>query len=250
MYHAVGLPVSGKRDTFLNVPEESFRRQMRMLASLGYRTRTFGEILEAWRTGRTLPRRTFAVTFDDAYQCVATVAAPILDAYELKGTIFVVSSWADGSEESASGPGRANTALLKWQALTELVRSGWEIGGHTASHPHLDQLDDAHALDEIVSGNRDIERALGVTVRTFCYPFGHLNERTPRLVREAGLSGACTVRSGLANHASDLYRLPRVKVGYRDGVTGLLYQLLVRPILPTFPRHRRSHTLSPRKSMP
>jgi peptidoglycan/xylan/chitin deacetylase (PgdA/CDA1 family) len=242
MYHAVGQPVKCKRDTFLNVSTDSFRRQMRALASLGYRAITFGEIVDVRRSGLSFPRRIFAATFDDAFRSVGEIAAPIMREYGFSGTLFVVSNWTSSSKNLDLESGHIDAPLLSWDALRDLINLGWEIGGHTATHPHLDVLDDICALNEILCGKQEIEQRLGLVARTFCYPFGHTNQRTPELVREAGFIGACTVRSGLVTQRSNPYTLPRVKVGYRDGVTGLLYRLLVRPSMPTFRRNRRSHT--------
>ena len=52
MYHKVGAPVSGRADTFLNVSAHNFRRQMRVLAKLGYSVRPFAEIAEATKGDR------------------------------------------------------------------------------------------------------------------------------------------------------------------------------------------------------
>ena len=241
MYHAVGHPVSCKRDTFLNVSAESFRRQMRALAALGYRGQTFASVVEAFGAGKSLPRRTFAITFDDAYDCVREAAAPLLIQHAFPATLFVVPAWTNKSERVGSENGRMNLPVMNWDALQSLLSHGWEAAGHTRSHPHLDAMCDAEASEEILQGKRETEARLNTTLHTFCYPFGHYNARTPSLVREAGFAGACTVRSGLATGASDLYALPRIKISYRDGVFGLLYRLLVRPSLPTFRRNRRSH---------
>ena len=244
MYHAIGQSVTCRSDTFLNVAADTFQRQMRALAALGYRARTFAEIVEARRSNLVLPRRTFAATFDDAYRSVGEIAAPIMQQYGFPGTLFVVSAWASSPETATLATGRINAPLLKWEALKDLISAGWEVGGHTVTHPHLDALDDASAYEEIECCREDTERHLAVVLRTFCYPFGHMNQRTPDLVRKAGFLGACTVRSGLVTRNTDIYRLPRVKVSYRDGVTGLLYRLLVRPSLPTFRRYRRSQITS------
>lgn len=241
MYHAVGLPVATKTDTFLNIPAASFRRQMHALASLGFRARSFADIVDAWRSGLTLPRRTFAVTFDDAYCCVQSTAAPILTEFGMIATTFAVSTWIGASSTTGIESGRLNAEVMDAAGLQALMAQGWEVGGHTATHPHLDDLHDKDALNEIVAGKLEIEERLGTVLRTFCYPFGHINAVTPCLVRDAGFLGACTVRSGVASPTQDMYRLPRVKIGYRDGVTGLLYRLLVRPMLPTMRQQRRSH---------
>src|SRR3978361_1203921 len=91
MYHKVGHPIACPRDAFLNISGEAFRRQRRAMAHLGYRARPFGEVVDALNAGRTLPRRTFAVTFDDGYACVGQAAAPILKDFGFPATVFVVS---------------------------------------------------------------------------------------------------------------------------------------------------------------
>ncbi|MDQ2686250.1 MAG: hypothetical protein M3Y28_00110, partial [Armatimonadota bacterium] len=70
-----------------------------------------------------------------------------------------------------------------------------------------------------------------------CYPFGHINARTPELVRRAGFRAACTTRSGLACAANDPFLQPRVKV-YDPSIAVFLYRLLIRPTLPDFRRRQ------------
>ncbi|HZT43920.1 MAG TPA: polysaccharide deacetylase family protein [Chthonomonadaceae bacterium] len=244
MYHKVGHPVACRQDTFLNVPAEDFRRQMRLLAALGYRARTFAEVVEAIVCGHTLPRRTFAVTFDDGYRCIGEAAVPVLAELNFPATIFVVPSGVGQTNVWDSGEDIPALSLLDWESLSRLISAGWEMGGHTHSHPHLDALDDESAYAQIVSGKQAVEERLGISLTTFCYPFGHYNARTPALVRAAGFLGATTTRSGLARPESDPFLIPRVKVAYRDGVMGLLYRILVRPNLPnTRPRRREYPTV-------
>jgi len=244
MYHAIGLPVVTRRDEQINVSAADFQRQMRVLLTLGYTVRPFYEIVDSLVSARSLSRRTLAITFDDAYLSVGTVAAPIMKSLGIVGTTFVVSSWSGAGEVIGLENGRLNSPVLDWDGLRALVDQSWEVGGHTMSHVHLDSLEDSAAMDEISKGKLDVEQAVGTELATFCYPFGHINVRTSELVRAAGFRGACTVRSGIAARRSDPYLIPRVKIAYRDGVVGLLYRLLVRPSLPTFRTRRRSHTMS------
>src|SRR5579884_193045 len=244
MYHKVGLPVLEARDTFLNVPAESFRRQMRLLARLGYRARPFAEIVDAVACGHTLPRRTFSITFDDGYRCIGEIAAPILAALGFPATVFVVSGWVGASNAWDRPADRPELPLLDWDGLRHLMAVGWEVVGHTRLHPHLDGLEDADASAEILGGKQEVEAQLGQTIRTFCYPFGHFNARTPALVRAAGFRGACTARSGLVRPTDNPFTLSRVKLSYHDGVFGLLYRLLVRPYLPNLRPRRRTYAAS------
>jgi peptidoglycan/xylan/chitin deacetylase (PgdA/CDA1 family) len=239
MYHRVGEPAACRADRFLNVSAHGFRRQMNALTALGYRARPFAEVVDALRGRHALPRRTFALTFDDGYRSIADVAAPILTEFRFPATVFVVSTGVGRTNAWEEGTGRPERPLMDWDALRGLLAAGWEIGGHTRTHPHLDALRDAAALSDIRLGKEETEARLGVTLRTFCYPFGHLNARTPALVRAAGFSGASTTRSGLARSDHDPFLLPRVKVAYRDGVSGMLFRLLLRPHLPDLRPHRQ-----------
>jgi peptidoglycan/xylan/chitin deacetylase (PgdA/CDA1 family) len=232
MYHKVGQPVHSPQDTFLNVPAESFRRQMCLMLRLGYRPRTFHEVVEALIQGKSLPARSFAVTFDDGYACVGDYAAPVLQELQVPATVFVVSGAAGQTNAWDEVNQLPVLPLMGWERLRSLHAAGWEIGGHTRTHPHLNAISEADALANIREGKEETEAQLGCALTTFCYPFGHYNAQTPALVREAGFLGACTTKSGIASARHDPFLLPRVKIASRDGVVGLLYRLLVRPYLP------------------
>lgn len=240
MYHKVGAPVQSPADRFLNVDPRAFERQMALLRRLGYRAIPFSEVVAAVSGGRVLPPRAVAITFDDGYQCVGDVVAPILERLGFVATVFVVSRAAGQCNDWDRVNGRPVSPLLGWDVLRSLNAAGWEIGGHTATHPRLDQLTDTEALHEIVLGKQEAEERLGVRLLTFCYPFGGHSRRTPELVRQAGFSGACTVRSGLAYEGVNPYLIPRVKIASRDNTLGFLYRLLMRPHLPDLRARRHS----------
>ena len=239
MYHKVGLPVRARADRFLNVSGADFQRQMQALARFGYRARPFAEIIEAHCGGKSLPRRTFCVTFDDGYACVGEFAAPVLRSLQFPATVFVVPRGVGKTNAWDAETGHAVLPLMGWDALDKLRAEGWEIGGHTLTHPHLDALEDDTALHDIAEGKREIEARIGQTIQTFCYPYGHFNRRTPGLARQAGFIGACVTQTGLLRPDGDAMRTPRVKIAYGDGVLGLWYRLLVRPRLPDFRPNRR-----------
>jgi len=231
MYHKVGAPVSSKADTFLNVSARTFERQMRLLARLGYEGITLAEGIERLATGRPHPRKPVCVTFDDGYANVAEHARPVLADYGWPGTVFVPTAYVGGENTWDIETGKPLLPIMDWETLKALQDTGWEMAGHTRTHPHLDRLDDPDADREIQEGRADLQDRLGGRVRTFCYPFGALNERTPALVRQAGFQGACTTCSGIAGPDTDPFLLPRIKIAYRDGAAGFLYRLLIRPRL-------------------
>lgn len=212
MYHKVG------DDTrpFLNVSQERFAEQMQLFASAGFKATTFEEALTSFNKGR-LPENRFVVTFDDAYQCVIDFALPVLARHNWPATVFTISHYLGASEaQTARGYDWPPLApITNEEGLALLASKGWEIAGHTRSHPHLDRLSDDVARSEIAGGREDLQ-GLGYPARTFCYPFGHFNDRTPGLVREAGFLGSCTVQSGVFSMEDDPFLIPRVKPSQSD----------------------------------
>lgn len=249
MYHKIGSSVAVKSDTFLNVSTQDFRRQMHLLKRLGYQSRTFGEVMEAWQQGRPLPSRTCVLTFDDAYTNVWENAYPVLKECGMVGTLFVVSQAIGKANDWDYPHEKSVLPLMDAFCLNTLLSEGWEIAGHTRTHPHLDTLDDENAFTDISEGKRELEEQFGIPLKTFCYPYGHLNARTPALVQQAGYIAACTTQTGVATPKHNLFLVPRIKIAYRDRYWGFLYRLVLNHRLPEFRRYRRSrikkHAINP-----
>ncbi len=108
-----------------------------------------------------------SLTFDDARDSQLDVAVPILEAYRLRATFFVL-------------PAPVSRRQSDWEAL---VKSGHEIGNHTLSHPcsanfgfsRTNALED-YSLErieaEIDDASGRIEQLLGVRPESFAYPCG------------------------------------------------------------------------------
>jgi peptidoglycan/xylan/chitin deacetylase (PgdA/CDA1 family) len=231
MYHKVGAPVRSKADRFLNVSAKGFERQMRLLHRWGYTAITFAEAAEGLFHGKPLPPRPVCITFDDGYLNVAENAAPLLADLGWPATVFAPTGCVGGENVWDRDTDRPILPIMGWERLRALQNTGWEIAAHTRNHPPLDEQDENAIREDIRNGILDIEQALGSVPKTFCYPFGRLNDRTPALVQECGLLAACTTRSGLARASHDPFLLPRVKIAYRDDVWGLFYRLWLRPRL-------------------
>lgn len=234
MYHKVGATTNGATDTFINVTTACFDRQMRLMSCLGYSAVTFADAVKGLTGAIQLPKRCFAITFDDGYESVGDHAAPVLARYGFPATVFVVSSGVGRMNEWDIALGRPQQPLMSWSRLRALQSAGWEIAGHTRTHPHLNRLHVCDALEELTAGKEEIEAHIMGPVETFCYPYGDYADDTPNMVRNAGFLGACTTRSGIARTRQSPYLLPRVKISHSDDVVGLLYKLMLRPILPTF----------------
>ena len=59
------------------------------------------------------------------------------------------------------------------QQIQSLHQAGFEIGGHTASHPFCNHLTMNELQTEIIESNNDLETKLDIPIRHFSYPFGN-----------------------------------------------------------------------------
>lgn len=81
----------------LAVSPAVFDKQLRQLKQ----RRSVLPLLEFAHRSRAgcLPSNAVAITFDDGYACNATVAAPLLEKYQLPATVFVVTGYLSSNEE-------------------------------------------------------------------------------------------------------------------------------------------------------
>ena len=184
---------------------EGFERQLVELRRRGYQFVPLCEIVDEIRErGREEPMSA-AVTFDDGWVDNFDFAFPVLKKLSLPATFFVTTAHVRG--------GVKNPKQMGLDQLSEMIRSGMSVGGHSRSHPDLRNLPVEKASEEIRGCREDLEQALGVSIRLFAYPGGAFNRQVARLTEEAGYSAACSVLGPRRNDRSSLFWL------YRDLLT-------------------------------
>lgn len=103
--------------------------------------------------------------------------------------------------------------MLSRSQLVEWCDLGFEIGGHTVTHPILSRLSEAEAYAEISAGRDQIAQWLGKAPDSFAYPNGvpgrDYGPRDIDLVKRAGYSSALSTARGAATRQTDLHQLPR-----------------------------------------
>jgi peptidoglycan/xylan/chitin deacetylase (PgdA/CDA1 family) len=157
-----------------------------------------------------LPDKPIVITFDDGYADFHQHALGVLDDLGFPATVFVTTGWlADAGTDAA---GRPLDRMLSWYQLREAVEHGVEVGGHSHSHPQLDQLPDGRLRDELTRNKESLEDRLARTVTTMAYPYGYSSARVRRAVRAAGYETACAVANDLAADRHDVLAIPRLTV--------------------------------------
>jgi peptidoglycan/xylan/chitin deacetylase (PgdA/CDA1 family) len=208
MYHAVAhAPASSMRA--LSVSPEAFLEQMRLLAEHGHTTLTTAQLAAAWRGELPLPHRPVLITFDDGYQGVHRHALRALRAFGFASTVFVTTGWLRGPYEI---DGAALDTMLCWDEVRELATQGAEIGGHSHSHPQLDQIPTDALRYEVERCQQIITEQIGSPPVSFAYPYGYFDHRVRQAVRTVGFAQAVAVGNALAGPHQGPFALRRMTV--------------------------------------
>lgn len=100
-------------------------------------------------------------------------------------------------------------AGLRSGQLAEIGASPlFSLGGHTHSHPYLDQLTQAEQLEEMILNKKILEQLSGKMVPYFAYPGGVYNQASISAARQAGFLAAFAV-SPQSLSSDPLFELPR-----------------------------------------
>ncbi|MFC3577330.1 polysaccharide deacetylase family protein [Streptomyces yaanensis] len=233
MYHSVATaPNDATR--VLSVAPEAFAEQMAQLADLGFTPVTTADLARSWRQGGPLPARPVLITFDDGYEGVHRHALPVLAKHGFASTLFVSTGWIRGAHDTGGGL----DTMLDWDQVRDLAGSGVEIGGHSHTHPQLDQLADDALRFELLRCQEIITDELGTRPVSFAYPYGYSSRRVRRTVRETGYRQSLAVGNGLARRRQGPYALQRVTVRRTTGAEEFERLVQGRAIARNFARDR------------
>ena len=112
-----------------------------------------------------------SISFDASWGADKTIAIlDILDRYDVKTTFFLVGGWVDKYPEM----------------LQEIVARGHEIGNHSDTHAHMNQLSENGIREELRMMSDKVENLTGVRPVLFRPPYGEYNDRVITVARSEG----------------------------------------------------------------
>lgn len=211
MYHSVTDAPNDETKPH-SVRPSDLDEQLAYLSESGFTPLTLGDLVATLNrsSGEALPAKPIVLTFDDGYADFHSHALPLLERYGFPATVFLTSGWvADAGKDAA---GRPLDAMLSWGQAREAAQTGIEIGGHSHSHPQLDQLPTEELRQELRRNKGLLEEKVGAPVATMAYPYGYSSARVRREVRKAGYFAACAVSNAIAADRHDMLAIPRLTV--------------------------------------
>lgn len=115
--------------------------------------------------------KVISISFDASWGADKTISIlDILDQYNVKTTFFLVGGWVDKYPEM----------------LKEIVSRGHEIGNHSDTHAHMNQLSEQGIRDELRIMSDKVENLTGTRPTLFRPPYGEYNDRVITVARAEG----------------------------------------------------------------
>ena len=224
MYHHVN-PHAGD---LVTVTPRVFEGQMRHLRSRGYHSLSL-DALMGYLGGATVPSRSVVLTFDDGWLDNYLHAFPILQRYDLRATIFLVTDRVNQAsrgrrEDGAPVPthreskmlvrgGKAQQVALNWDHVREMAAGGLvEFHSHTKTHAKCDTLSAGELEEELGESKEEVERRTGRPCPFVCWPHGSGSDAAIETAKRLGYRGAFTTKPGAVEPGSDPFDIRRIVV--------------------------------------
>ncbi len=200
-YHGIGQ--DGWR---FSVEREEFEKQINFL-SAHFCPLTASDLRLFLKKKKRISRPGFILTFDDGYREIFWVK-DFLKKRGIKPTVFLLAepSAADRAELATKRD------FLKKREILSLIKDGWTVGCHSATHPDFGKLDEESRQKEIAGAKAKLEKQLGIKIDFFAFPKGRYTPAILAAVKRAGFVLGFGMESGLISPRSNPLMIPRIGV--------------------------------------
>lgn len=227
VYHRVND--ADKNPTTLTVAD--FDAQMKFLVDNGYRVISPDDLLDAWETGKTLPAKPIVLTFDDGHADIYNNVFPILQKYNMRATVFIVTDHIGLKD------------YLTWDQARALQAGGFvDIESRTMTYKNLTTVKGDKLWNEIYGSKQAIEWSLKKPAKFIAYPEGKYTLDAEDTCKEVGFRAGFIEDYGLADNDDNPYVLTRIPVLGTNSHTLLRFQLRLKgsPIFAPLSRFKQS----------
>lgn len=201
---------------FWSLPVDVFESHLRWLKENGYTTLTVRELTSIMQGEREAPEKAVCITFDDGERSLLDYGLPLLQKYDMKATLFLVTGHV--------GEKWKGLDMMSWAEIAQLQSSGrvtieshshdmhYKVktphGGMAPVHQYWAPENDPDAptgrvLDDLRRSRKEIEYHLRTEPVAVAWPYGFGNARLDHLARMAGFSSTFSLQAGATRPEAD-----------------------------------------------
>lgn len=204
-----------------------FEAQLKYLVDNGYHVISPDDLLDAWASGKTLPSKPIVLTFDDGHEDIYKNVFPLLQKYNMRVTVFIVTDHIGMKD------------YLSWDFVRALQAGGYmDFESHTMSYKDLTTLKGDKLWNEIYGSKQALEWALQKPAKFIAYPQGKYTIEAEDTSKECGFRAGFIEDYGLAMNDSNSYVMTRIPVLGSNSHTLLRFQLRLKGSPIFAPLHR------------
>jgi peptidoglycan/xylan/chitin deacetylase (PgdA/CDA1 family) len=213
MYHYISeLPLDADQlRVGLTVHPQQFREHLDYLKANEYTAVSLYEVHLALTQGHRLPSNPITITFDDGYSEHLHTAMPLLREYDLKGTFFIITGFADELRDG----------YLNWEQVRQLANNGMEIAAHSKTHPDLRGRTHDFLVYEMLGSLESIKVNLGILSVPFAYPMGRYDNTALSVLKQTSTILAVTTEHGVTHTTDSRHEMRRLRIQNTTSVSGL-----------------------------
>lgn len=193
LYHSVQDRVLPNESNPYVISATELRSDLTYIKAKGYNPVHMNEIIDYVYFGGTLPENPILLTFDDGYEDNYTVAFPILQEFDMKAVVCLITSHFDGNDSDAYPHLTAEqvqemqkSELIEFQCHTyDFHFSNGRNGSLPLSSETPEQYEENFRND--LAASREVFRNINLFYSTtFSYPGGLVTPVNSQLVEDAG----------------------------------------------------------------
>ena len=189
--------------------------------------KSLDDLLDAWEKGRDLPSNPIVLTFDDGHIDIYKNVFPILQKYNMRATVFLVTDHIGMKD------------YLTWDLVRALQAGGFvDFESRTMSYKNLTTLKGDKLWNEIYGSKQAIEWALKKPAKFIAYPDGKYSTAAEETSKECGFRAGFIEDYGLAANDSNAYVLTRIPVRGSNDNTLFRFKLRLKGAPLFAPIHR------------
>ena len=194
-----------------------FEAQLKFLKDNGYSVIAPDDLLDAWEKDKPLPSKPIVLTFDDGHEDIWHNVFPLLQKYNMRATVFIVTDHI-GMQD-----------YLTWDEIRMLQAGGFiDFESHTKSYKNLATLKPDKLWNEIYGSKQALEWAVNKPAKFIAYPEGKYTLDAVDTCKECSFRAGFIEDYGLAENDGDNFILTRIPVLGSNSYTLLRFQLRLK----------------------
>lgn len=177
MYHNI----SEVKADALNIPYDQLELQFMYLKEKGYSSVSLKQLSALMNEGGKLPKRSFVLTFDDAYESMEDKLLPLLGRFDFSAIVFVPVAFIGKSNFWDDG----GIPLMTAEALQKISRNPHiEIGLHSFLHRSYNELNADDMREDLRNCRQTLEYYKIPYVNALAYPYGAYPKKDLKFKKE------------------------------------------------------------------